>query len=110
MKALGSGRSDTSAREHDPDKERRGDQEDAGQHQRRGHRLAASEARFVVLGFYALRPHNRGVTAISCVAIGIAFLLAVALLLFAGVLIGWVIPWLLERSRSRSHEPPRNTD
>jgi hypothetical protein len=43
-------------------------------------------------------------TALSCVAIGIAFLVAVLLLVFAGALLGWVIPWLLERSRRP--EPP----
>ena len=51
-------------------------------------------------------------TAISCVVIGIAFLLAVSLLIFAGVLIGWVIPWILEDSRrrrsERDHPPHRD--
>jgi hypothetical protein len=51
-------------------------------------------------------------TAISCVAIGIAFLLAVSLLVFAGVLIGWVMPWILEQSKRRRSEgdPPPNRD
>jgi hypothetical protein len=49
-------------------------------------------------------------TAISCVAIGIAFLLAVALLIFAGVMLGWVIPWFLERSRAARGDRPRQKD
>ena len=49
-------------------------------------------------------------TALSCVAIGIAFLLAVGLLVFAGVLPGWVIPALIERARARKGAPPPNTD
>lgn len=48
-------------------------------------------------------------TALSCVAIGIAFLLAVGLLVLAGVLLGWVIPALIERSRGRKDAPPPNT-
>jgi len=48
-------------------------------------------------------------TAISCVAIGIAFLLAVALLVLAGVLLGWVIPALIERRRRGRGAPPPNT-
>jgi hypothetical protein len=46
------------------------------------------------------------------VVIGIAFLLAVSLLIFAGVLIGWVIPWILESSRKQRSErdPPPNRD
>jgi NhaP-type Na+/H+ or K+/H+ antiporter len=45
------------------------------------------------------------VTAFSCFAIGIAFLIALLLLVLAGVLIGGVIPWLLERAR-RAPKPP----
>lgn len=48
-------------------------------------------------------------TALSCVAIGVAFLVAVLLLVFAGTLLGWVIPWLLERSR-RPSDPPASGD
>ncbi len=48
-------------------------------------------------------------TALSCVAIGIAFLLAVGLLVLAGVLLGWVIPSLIERSRRQKDAPPPNT-
>ena len=44
-------------------------------------------------------------TALSCATIGFAFLLAIALLIFAGILIGWVIPWLLERSKPQPPEP-----
>lgn len=46
-------------------------------------------------------------TALSCLAIGVAFVLAVVLLVFASVLIGWVIPWLLERSRAEKAAAPR---
>ena len=31
-------------------------------------------------------------TALSCLALGVAFLVAVGLLVLAGVLLGWVIP------------------
>jgi hypothetical protein len=48
-------------------------------------------------------------TALSCLAIGIAFLLAVGLLVFAGVLLGWVIPTVIERARARKDAPPPNT-
>jgi len=48
-------------------------------------------------------------TALSCVAIGIVFLFAVGLLVFAGVLLGWVIPALIERARARKDAPPPNT-
>lgn len=48
-------------------------------------------------------------TALSCVAIGIAFVIAVALLVLAGVLLGWVIPAVIERSRDRKNAPPPNT-
>jgi hypothetical protein len=49
-------------------------------------------------------------TALSCVALGVAFLVAVALLVFAGVLIGWVIPAILERAREARGAPPPNRD
>jgi hypothetical protein len=48
-------------------------------------------------------------TALSCLGIGIAFLLAVGLLVFAGVMLGWVIPVLIERARERKDDPPPNT-
>ncbi len=38
-------------------------------------------------------------TVLSCLAIGLAFLIAVGLLIFAGVVIGWLIPRMVERSR-----------
>jgi hypothetical protein len=41
------------------------------------------------------------VTALSCLAIGLGFVIAVALLVFAGVLIGWMIP----RPRTRPAGP-----
>jgi Mg/Co/Ni transporter MgtE len=46
-------------------------------------------------------------TALSCMAIGIAFLIALFLLVVAGALLGGVIPWLLERSR-RPPKPPES--
>jgi hypothetical protein len=50
------------------------------------------------------------VTFVSCLTIGIAFALAVALLLLAGVLLGWVIPALIERRRAERRDPPRSRD
>jgi len=47
-------------------------------------------------------------TALSCFALGIAFLVAVALLVLAGVLIGWVIPALIERAREEKRARPPN--
>lgn len=38
-------------------------------------------------------------TFLSCLAIGIAFALAVSLLVLAGVLLGWALPAAIERSR-----------
>lgn len=49
-------------------------------------------------------------TALSCLAIGVAFLLAVGLLVFAGVLLGWVMPELIERARRRRGAPPSHRD
>ncbi len=49
-------------------------------------------------------------TALSCLGIGIAFAVAVGLLVLAGVLLGWVIPSIIERSRQRRGAPPPNTD
>ena len=46
-------------------------------------------------------------TALSCLGIGIAFLIAVGLLVFAGVLLGWFLPTLIERWRTRRDRPPR---
>jgi hypothetical protein len=43
-------------------------------------------------------------TAVSCLAIGFGFLVAVALLVLAGVLIGFLIPGRLSRRRRR--RPP----
>lgn len=68
----------------------------------RSGRLSCRAAR--VAGSLESEVHNRGMTALSCVAIGIAFLLAVSLLIFAGALLGWVIPWILERSRKPKPE------
>jgi hypothetical protein len=50
------------------------------------------------------------VTALSCLAIGFAFLVAVCLLVFAGVMLGWVLPALIERARrERGARPPNNS-
>jgi hypothetical protein len=38
-------------------------------------------------------------TFLSCLGIGIAFLIAVCLLIFAGVMLGWVLPTAIARSR-----------
>jgi hypothetical protein len=35
--------------------------------------------------------------------------IAIALLVFAGILLGWIVPSLIERSRSGRGAPPRNT-
>jgi hypothetical protein len=48
------------------------------------------------------------VTALSCLAIGVAFLVAVGLLVFAGVILGWVLPALIERARERRRGGPPN--
>lgn len=49
-------------------------------------------------------------TVLSCLTIGVAFALAVALLLLAGVLLGWVIPALIERRRALRRGLPPNKD
>ncbi len=49
-------------------------------------------------------------TALSCLAIGIAFLVALALLLLAAFLLGWVLPAVIERSKARKDALPPNTD
>jgi hypothetical protein len=49
-------------------------------------------------------------TFFSCLAIGVAFLLAVALLAGAGVLLGWVLPDVIERAKARKDAPPPNKD
>ena len=46
-------------------------------------------------------------TFLSCVAIGVAFLLAVGLLVFAGVLLGWYVPALIERAWRRRRDTGR---
>jgi hypothetical protein len=45
-------------------------------------------------------------TFLSCLGIGVAFVLAVALLVLAGVLIGWVLPI----GRPGPPEPPEGPD
>jgi len=45
-------------------------------------------------------------TTLSCLGIGIAFLIAVVLLIVAGVLLAWVLPTVIERWRTRRDRPP----
>jgi hypothetical protein len=40
-------------------------------------------------------------TFLSCLAIGVAFLLAVGLLLFVAVMLGWYLPEMIDRARSK---------
>jgi hypothetical protein len=54
--------------------------------------------------------HGRGLysgamTAVSCFAIGLGFVIAVGLLVFAGIVIGWLIPHP-RRRRLKPREPP----
>ena len=50
-------------------------------------------------------------TFVSCIVLGIAFAIAVSLLVLAGVLIGWNLPHLLARLRSRgAPQGPRNEE
>ena len=44
-------------------------------------------------------------TALSCLAIGLGFLIAVGLLVLAGVVIGWAIPHPRRGPRKESEEP-----
>jgi len=46
------------------------------------------------------------VTALSCLGIGIAFVIAVGLLVLAGVLLSWVLPALIDRWRASRNVPP----
>jgi hypothetical protein len=48
------------------------------------------------------------VTALSCLALGLAFVVAVGLLVFAGILLGWIVPSLIERSRAARDAARRN--
>jgi uncharacterized membrane protein len=48
------------------------------------------------------------VTALSCLAIGFAFAVAVALLVFAGVAIGWLLPRRIRFRRLRNVRRPGN--
>jgi hypothetical protein len=43
-------------------------------------------------------------TFLSCLGIGIAFAIAVALLVLAGVLLGWALPAAIARSRGTGQE------
>jgi len=44
------------------------------------------------------------VTFLSCLGIGIAFLIAVGLLVFAAVMLGWVLPTAIARSRGKMND------
>jgi hypothetical protein len=46
-------------------------------------------------------------TALSCLAIGVAFVLAVALLVFAGVVLGWILPQRIRLRRPRGSGPSK---
>jgi len=48
------------------------------------------------------------VTVVSCLVIGLAFMIAVGLLVLAGVLIGWCLPRFFERARPRRPGRPPN--
>jgi len=50
------------------------------------------------------------VTALSCLGIGVAFLIAVGLLVLAGVLLSWFLPALVDRWRAARNAPPRERD
>jgi hypothetical protein len=45
-------------------------------------------------------------TALSCLALGIAFVIAVGLLVFAGILLGWILPSLIEKARASRGDAP----
>ena len=45
-------------------------------------------------------------TFLSCLGIGVAFILAVGLLVFAGVMLGWVLPTAIARSRQGIPDVP----
>ena len=47
-------------------------------------------------------------TVVSCLVIGLAFLIAVGLLIFAGIVLGWILPALIERRRAARGDPPSN--
>ncbi len=49
-------------------------------------------------------------TVLSCLGIGLAFAIAVGLLVFAGFMLGWVIPAVIERGRERRGGLPPNKD
>jgi flagellar biosynthesis protein FliR len=45
------------------------------------------------------------VTFLSCLAIGLAFAIAVGLLVLAGILLGWLLPHWIERFRKGRSGP-----
>ena len=49
-------------------------------------------------------------TTLSCLAIGVGFLVAVGLLILAAFLLGWVLPAVIERSKARRDAAGPNTD
>jgi hypothetical protein len=48
-------------------------------------------------------------TLLSCLTIGATFAIAVSLLVGAGLLIGWILPGLIQRRRGKD-APPRRRD
>ena len=66
--------------------------------------VLAGVAIFVIV--LSQRACSGSVTALSCLGIGIAFLIAVALLILAGVLLAWFLPVVIERWRTRHDRPP----
>jgi hypothetical protein len=46
-------------------------------------------------------------TALSCLAIGVAFAVAVALLVFAGVVLGWLLPQRIRLRGLRRGRPSK---
>lgn len=64
----------------------------------------------VLAGPADLSDNGTTMTALSCLALGAAFLAAIGLLVFAGVTLGWIFPDLLARWKGRSGGPPPNRD
>jgi hypothetical protein len=84
----------------------------AGKQERGGHGLGArTPCLFFVRHFgYSASADRYGatsvMTALSCLGIGIAFAIAVGLLVLAGVLLSWVLPALIDRWRAARNVPP----
>lgn len=100
----------TGSRQDDPEKQDGCRPDDSGQKQRRCNGFAAPEPLLAVALEPAVAHGGDPLTALSCLAVGVAFLVAVGLLVFAGVLLGWVVPELIERARRRRGAPPSRRD